>query len=48
MAIIFSLLMSLGLISNNSSVDSGHMGPHKFDNPYADYSKGGIEWEESH
>ncbi len=48
MAIIFSLLMSLGLISNNTSVDNGHMGANKFDNPYADYSRGTVEWDETH
>lgn len=48
MAIIFSILMSLGLISNPYQSDVKHHNQTKFDTTYSDNSRGSIEWDESH
>lgn len=48
MAIIFSILMSLGLISNPYQSDVKHHNQTKFDTNYSDYSRGGVDWEETH
>lgn len=50
MAIIISILMSLGILSNSANTNNNHSyGYHetKGDN-YAANSKGSIDWEEMH
>ncbi len=49
MAIIISILMSLGIISNPVNNDNNSFGYHETrgDN-YAATSKGGVDWSETH